>query len=68
MSLRGFRGGVLPFLPMLILTAVFLPLPLVVLPVLFLISFVLQPRAAPCTCPAAAATFAGPSSLRSPPA
>ncbi|MEN6310566.1 MAG: hypothetical protein ABFD80_03415 [Acidobacteriota bacterium] len=65
--LRVRRGAALPFLPLLALLAVFLPLPLVLLPVLFFISLVLHSRAAPAVNEAVPVRFLSPPSLRSPP-
>lgn len=64
---KGLSGKSLPFLPFLVLLAILLPLPLLVLTVLFLICFVLQPRAAPGECLALSARFSATRSPRSPP-
>jgi hypothetical protein len=66
-SPKSFSGSVRPFLPLLILISIFLPLPLLVLPMLFFISLVLQPRAAPAVNQTVPVRFIDLPSLRSPP-
>jgi O-antigen ligase len=61
-------AGWLPFLPFLVLLSVFLPLPFVVLPVLFFISLIILPRAAPREFRFIPLGFLSPPPLRSPPA
>jgi hypothetical protein len=60
-------GKILPFLPLFVLISVFFPLPFVVLPVLFFISLVILPRAAPREFRFCAVRFLSPPPLRSPP-
>lgn len=68
LSQRSCPGGILAFLPLLILVSIFLPLPFIWLPVLFFIFLVLHPRAAPPGKATVPVRFSsGPPSLRSPP-
>lgn len=60
-------GRILPFLPLLVLVSIFLPLPLVVLPILLFISLIVLPRAAPREFRFIPVRFLIPPPLRSPP-